>query len=335
MAERYAVVVTTINAPTPAVRSLAEGSARIGADFVVVGDTKSPPTFPLDGPRFFDIQAQNDSGFRLSRAAPVRHYARKNIGYLIAIRDGATVLLETDDDNVPLEAFWGPRSRLVSAPVAAGERWCNVYSHFSDELIWPRGLPLDQIQRPTSPLIRAQAAFDCPIQQGLADANPDVDAVYRLTRSLPAYFKADRTVVLEQGAWCPFNSQNTAWWPPAYPLLYLPSYCPFRMTDIWRSLVAQRIAWGCGWCVMFHSPTVRQDRNVHDLMDDFADEIAGYLHNDRIRRTLEALPLRGGVEAIGDDLLRSYEALVGLEVVGAGELDLVRLWLEDLAPLLP
>ena len=55
-----------------------------------------------------------------------------------------------------------------------------------------------------------------------------------------------------------------------YPLLYLPAYCSFRMTDIWRSFVAQRIAWENGWRLLFHGPTMEQERNVHDLMKDFA-----------------------------------------------------------------
>jgi hypothetical protein len=100
----------------------------------------------------------------------------------------------------------------------------------------------------------------------LADENPDVDAVYRMTSLLPRSFRSDRRVVLGAGVWSPFNSQNTTWWADAFPLMYLPEHCPFRMTDIWRSLVAQRIAWENGWNVLFHEPTVRQQRNEHDLL---------------------------------------------------------------------
>jgi hypothetical protein len=71
-----------------------------------------------------------------------------------------------------------------------------------------------------------------------------------------SHFLPNRRVALGAGAWSPFNSQNTAWYPKAYPLLYLPSYCSFRMTDIWRSFVAQRIAWENGWAVLFKSPDV-------------------------------------------------------------------------------
>ena len=135
-----------------------------------------------------------------------------------------------------------------------------MYRYFSDANIWPRGLPLDAINDEIpewAQLPEMQA--DCPIQQGMADENPDVDAVYRLVLSLPINFRRDRRIALGRGAWCPFNSQNTTWFREAFPLLYLPAYCSFRMTDIWRSFIAQRIAWECGWSVLFTS--LRSIRN--------------------------------------------------------------------------
>jgi hypothetical protein len=172
---------------------------------------------------------------------------------------------------------------------------------------------------------------DCPIQQGLADENPDVDAIYRLVEELPQSFRNDRRVVLGEGSWCPFNSQNTTWWADAFPLLYLPAYCSFRMTDIWRSFVAQRICWEQGWGVLFHEPTVWQERNEHNLMRDFRDEVPGYLHNAAICEALAGLKLAPGVERLGENLLVCYEKLVEMSLVGPEELPLLAAWLEDLA----
>ena len=77
--------------------------------------------------------------------------------------------------------------------------------------------------------------------------------------------------------------------------MYLPAYCSFRMTDIWRSFVAQRIASVNGWSVLFRAATVRQRRNPHDLLRDFRDEVPGYLANREICVALEALRLEPGV----------------------------------------
>ncbi|WBH17443.1 STELLO glycosyltransferase family protein [Sphingomonas radiodurans] len=329
---RYALVVTTINPPNEALTMLADGASRLDARFWVIGDTKSPADFALPGADYLDVPTQQASGFGFARACPTKHYARKNIGYLLAMRDGADVIVETDDDNLPRDGFWAPRERHVAAPMLSGQGWCNVYRHFSEALIWPRGLPLDRVHDPLGPLSLAADPLDCPIQQGLADDNPDVDAVYRLLLPLPQSF-GPGTVILDRGTWCPFNSQNTTTFRPAFPLLYLPAHCSFRMTDIWRSFVAQRIAWANGWRVMFHGSTVWQERNAHDLMRDFADEVPGYLHNDRIRATLEDLDITGGEAAMPDDLMRCYRALIALGVVGAEEEALVAAWNEDLARL--
>jgi hypothetical protein len=106
------------------------------------------------------------------------------------------------------------------------------------------------------------------------------------------------------------------------------------MTDIWRSFVAQRIAWENGWSVLYTSPDVYQERNEHSLMRDFADEVPGYLHNRSIGDRLQALKLEPGPEKIGENLIRCYEELVGLAVVDAREIALVKAWTQDIADLL-
>jgi hypothetical protein len=176
-------------------------------------------------------------------------------------------------------------------------------------------------------------AVACPIQQGLADGNPDVDAIFRLVLPLPMTFGRKPPIALRRGAWCPFNSQNTTWWPAAYPLLYLPAHCSFRMTDIWRSFVAQRICWENDWSISFHAATVVQDRNEHDLMRDFSDEIPGYLNNRAITDGLASLDLRAGRAHLPENLRRCYGLLVRMNVVGEGELPLLDAWLSDLADL--
>ena len=176
-------------------------------------------------------------------------------------------------------------------------------------------------------------AINCPIQQGLADENPDVDAVYRLTYPLPLSFEIKTKIALGKNAWSPFNSQNTYWFKEAFPLMYLPSYCSFRMTDIWRSYVAQRIAWECGWSVLYHESTVWQERNEHNLMKDFEDEIPGYTNNLKICKELQALNLKAGQENICDNLIICYEKLIDIQVIGKDELVLLKAWIGDISAL--
>ena len=329
-----ALVVTTISPVNAVLRSLAEGAEKHGLDFVVVGDTKSPDDFELDHCDYYGIAAQRELGLGFADACPTRHYARKNIGYLVAIRKGARVIIETDDDNIPTDAFFQPLPRETQAAELTGTGWCNVYDYYlSQGSCWPRGLPLDAVMG-TAPDLPALGKVTAPIQQGLADENPDVDAIFRLTRPLPIHFdKDEKRVALGNGSWCPYNSQNTVHYAEAFPLLYLPAHCSFRMTDIWRSFVAQRIAWTCGWSILFREATVRQDRNEHDLMRDFADEIPGYLNNRAIGAALDALDLEAGVAAIPENMRRCYRQLVADGHVGEAELPLLDAWLTDLETL--
>ena len=325
------LIVTSISAPNAALHSLADGSQKHGIEFIVIGDEKSPSDFHLAGCRFYDLTKQKQLDCSFAGVCPTGHYSRKNIGYLLALSEGAEIIVETDDDNYPRDLFWTKRNRLLTARCQNQRGWINVYRYFSNSNIWPRGFPLEGVKSDQPPLMPSVQLVDSPIQQGLTDVNPDVDAIYRMVFELPQNFDNSPPVALASGAWCPFNSQNTTWWRDAAPLLYLPSFCTFRMTDIWRSFVAQRIAWENGWKIAFHAPTVWQDRNQHKLFDDFKDEIPGHLHNSMISDVLAQTNLRTGRQSISQNMQICYEALVSRGVVGKQEMPLLAAWLNDIS----
>jgi hypothetical protein len=336
MLDTTALVITSISAPNAVLSACAKGSSNHGADFIVIGDTKSPAGFDLPGCDFWSIERQRTMASRLASLLPERHYARKNLGYLVAMERGAKVIIETDDDNLPYEEFWRERAVRQRAHLLSNGDWVNVYRHFTDAPIWPRGFPLEQIHNSLKPLdLRNEQEVFCPIQQGLADDNPDVDAIYRLTMTLPQRFTGSANIALGRGSWSPFNSQNTTWFQEAFPLLYIPSYCSFRMCDIWRSFIALRICWANDWGVLFHSTTVSQERNDHDLLKDFADEIPGYLNNTKICEALAALRIEKGAEFIGENLRKCYEVFIRLGLVASDEMQLLDAWLTDLDTLRP
>jgi len=335
MKDNISLVITSISAPNEILTSIAGQCKARGYQFIVIGDEPSPKDFEIDGCDFYSISDQLNTGFKFASECPTRHYARKNIGYLIAIQNGAKIIIETDDDNMPYESFWDLPERYNTEKVIEDSSWINLYRYFTDEKIWPRGYPLEEVSKELKPYDSLETKeVDCPIQQGLADANPDVDAIYRLVMPLPVMFRKDRRIVLSKGSWCPFNSQNTIWYPDAFPLLYLPSYCSFRMTDIWRSFIAQRIAHVNGWGVLFYEPTVTQDRNEHNLMRDFKDEVPGFLNNAKMCDELERLNLIPGVEKIGDNLRLCYEKFIEMNLVGESELGLLDAWLESVEEML-
>jgi hypothetical protein len=323
------VVITTIQAPTESVMAMLGMARDCGFELIAIGDRKTPEVAWPEGARYFNIQQQADTGLELAALLPMNHYARKNIGYLVAMAQQAPAIFDTDDDNAPLDS-WKPRAVTSTARMCPLKGWVNVYRWFSDAHVWPRGLPLDHARHQALvPELGARLDVLAPIQQGLADGSPDVDAVWRLLMDQDIRFRAGDSVYLPEGAWCPFNSQSTWWFPAAYPLMYLPSFVSFRMTDIWRSFVAQRCLWAMGHGLVFHGAEMFQDRNPHNLMRDFEQEIPGYTGNDKIRAVLEGVSLRSGVDAVAENCRRCYQALVSSGFVPATELPLLEAWLRD------
>ncbi|MGE5209473.1 MAG: STELLO glycosyltransferase family protein [Alphaproteobacteria bacterium] len=333
----FATVITTIQEPTRAVVKLVRKLVKCRGLLVVAGDKQGPPHFRsqyfaqpcrID---FLTLADQHVSEFGLARKLPVGSYTRKNVAYLHAIAAGADLLYETDDDNAPLD-HWQVRSEYVSEArsVSASKfRWINAYRYFTDELIWPRGFPLSEIhsQPPKATMV---SSLRSPIQQGLANGSPDVDAIWRLVLDRRFEFSNAPSVILGPGNWCPFNTQSTWWWPIAYPLLYLPSHCSFRMCDIWKSFVAQRCLWELDCGIAFHAPEVFQDRNQHDSLHDFADEVPGYIRNREIADILSRAELSADETEMSNNLHHCYAALVRAGIFPKAELELLEGWLQDL-----
>jgi hypothetical protein len=307
-------VITTINYPTEAVKKIASIT-----DLIIVSDEKTPKDWFHKTSRFIGTGCKKEF-------APYNHYARKNLGYLAAIANGSQVIYDTDDDNMPNEN-WKQRTVEVEAIESAGSGWYNVYNIFTQSNIWPRGLSLNHVKN--LPLIgSSRKPFTSSIQQGLSDGEPDVDAIYRFVNNNKNTFSVNESVYLKPGAWCPFNSQSTWWFPKAYPLMYLPVTASFRMTDIWRSFVAQRCLWEMGEGVTFHSPAeVYQDRNEHDLLKDFEDEIPGYLLNDKIVKILQELKLNGDVF---ENMKDCYLELIDNNIMPLKEINSLNAWIRDL-----
>jgi hypothetical protein len=173
-----------------------------------------------------------------------------------------------------------------------------------------------------------QKRFSVPVWQGLANGDPDVDAVYRLVNNSPCTFEERAPIVLDKGAISPYNSQNTISYKEAFPLLYLPSYVSFRFTDILRGLIGQVILWDHDYRLGFFGATVFQERNAHDYFEDFKDEIPVYLHSRNVVEIAKDAMVSG--QAMPQQLSDIYRALVKENIVGSGENELLDLWLEEL-----
>jgi hypothetical protein len=319
------IIITSIFPPTKAVNAFSELR---NYRTIVVGDNRSPAEYSNSNVSFLSVKKQAQLGYALHVKLPYNHYSRKNLGYIYAIREGAEIIIDTDDDNIPYPNWSFPEFSGEFDKVNSNMGFINIYNLFTDQNIWPRGLPLNRVRLRLNGSEMRSAQCNVGIWQALADADPDVDAIYRLLYDHPCFFKKRQPVVLGHGTISPFNSQNTAFGKELFPLLYLPSTVSFRFTDILRGLVAQPIMWLYNYSLGITEATVLQERNPHDYMKDFKSEIPCYIHGE------EVIELISGVistsYSIYDNLKIAYEILVKNGIVEKAEINLVERWIKDL-----
>ncbi len=320
------IVITTINKPTEAVLKFA---ALKKYKLIVVGDKKTPQDWEVQGVEYLSVNDTRCNNYALNDVLPFNHYSRKMLGYLYAIEAGAENIIDTDDDNIPKEHWQFPpfSSEQDTTPNDMG--FINVYQYYTSQKIWPRGLPLR--------LINTRFNFDKKVKksssvvgiwQGLADEDPDVDAIYRLTDNRLCIFDEKPPLVLGTGTLSPFNTQNTIICKNLFPLLYLPTYVTFRFTDILRGLIAQPIMWLNQYQLGFTNATVIQKRNLHDFYQDFISEIPMYEFTDKVMEITNAAIKTG--QSIPDSLFSVYEGLLKNGIVKKEEIKTLEAWLKDL-----
>ena len=306
------VVITSIFLPTKLIKTAIQME---GWCTVVVADTKSPSETDyfnhLDlasPPRCFvylSIEKQMGLEYSIIKHLQLDSFGRKNIGYIFAVHHGAKVVYDTDDDNevsdLDLLQFWASLTPAAGGNLNPNPHWhwtgANPYSaHGGVKGIWPRGLPLDQVKSMSAsqyswvqPHDSLQNHKKCIIQS-LADQEPDVDAIYRLTNSnYPAFFSPETRYsasVVGEGQLAPFNAQATLFFEDAFDSMLLPVTVHGRVSDIWRGYMAQAILKG-SCSLVFTAPWVTQVRNEHNYLADFDAEIPLYQQSSAFVKHLE------------------------------------------------
>ena len=234
-----------------------------------------------------------------------------------------------------------PSFRPMKSHLAA-----TSYALFEPEtFLWPRGFPLDLIRDVNTyhsgDISKAHNASVHPNQfdggsitivQSLADNDPDVDAIYRLTGNLPVHFSRDRVASIEvipKGVLSPFNAQATIFSRSAFWGLLLPISVTGRVSDIWRSYFTGRLLWSVNQRLAFASPWVTQCRNPHNYLADLDAEADLYSKSGALVSTLlqwkpAASTLEGQIEEL---IIKMFEIDMLHEV---NDVHLHIAWLQDL-----
>ena len=324
------VVVTTIFLPSDSVRKVAELD---GWCLVVVADKKSSLSYDLDNIIYLTVQDQQEltRHYNFIGQIPWNHFGRKNVGYFYAMLHNAEYIFDLDDDNVLKQKDLSlPKSvmRILATNCSAFNIY--LYMNASTYPSWPRGFPLGNIkQKCTCSLERRDVnREETVIFQSLADEDPDVDAIYRMTLPLPFYFKADIGLEIPPGVLVPYNAQASLHFRKSLWGTLLPVTVHGRVSDIWRSYFTQRIVWEIGGRIAFIPSLVNQFRNPHNYIQDFDAEMDLYLKTDALIKFLlswkpQTTTLPGLIEEL-------WIAVYERDYINKEDVELVQTWLDAL-----
>lgn len=328
------VVITTINKPNQNIKKFSTLCKKNNSDFIIIGDNKTPKNFRLTYGSYYDLKNQKKTNLAFSKICPLNSYARKNIGYLISIKDNSDIIIESDDDNYPKNNFFKNLKLKKKVYEINNLGWINIYKAFSiktDE-IWPRGLPLDRIN--TNPKLKfKKVTKKFYLQQGVCDGNPDVDAIYRImNKKINIKFKDNLSISLGKSL-SPINSQNTIWFKKIFPLMYLPVTCTMRATDIWRGLITSNILLNDNLPILFFGTNMKQVRNIHNLINDLKQEMPLYKDISYAYDILKNLKLKKSANFYLENLFKSYNILIDKKIFDKKELYYLKAWTKDIQKL--
>lgn len=336
-------VITTIFSVNPAVVDFV-GNMPL-AKLVVVGDLKTNDEewrhfAALNSEQVFYLEPDKQKGFQSIQHIPWNHFGRKSIGYLFAMQQNATVIYDFDDDNhlnVPNLNVFQTMSRY---DIVTKHHVYNPYPFFSPEInghkafVWPRGQSLQWINDPLTykaEIVPAESSFrQTAVVQSLANHDPDVDAIYRMTRRLPITFTKSNTIVIPpRGTFTPWNAQSVLIFKPAFFGMLLPITVTGRVSDIWRSYITTRLMWETEYVVGYSSPVVTQWRNPHSYQKDMEDEDDLYHKADLMLATLANWSSTEHA-TLDTAYLNLVAVLVKLGILKQADLLLASAWVADL-----
>lgn len=281
-----AIVTTTINPPTKAIRIFDSMKNWI---LIVIGDKKTPSGYMLKNGYYICPEDQEKMDKKLSDAIGWNCIQRRSFGLLKAYELGADVIALVDDDNIPFNDDWGTDLMInketevnyYETDIPAFDP-LGVTNHNN---LWHRGYPLELIpHRGNKKKVLKKIIPD--IQADFWNGDPDIDAICRM-QFMPVCKFEDEYFPIASNRISPFNSQNTF-----ISSKVLPNYFLFphvgRMDDIWASYYIQAL----GFKVVYNKPTVFQERNPHDLIKDMKMEYPGYENNLKLINDLIEDPER-------------------------------------------
>eukprot|EP00171_Calliarthron_tuberculosum_P012949 IDg12949t1 len=164
--------------------------------------------YQRENTEYLDMPRQKKLQYSILRHLSSGHISFKNIGYLYAIENGAKFIWDTDDSNILKDP--DALTKLVTSTQKLSEEvslvdgnhflW-NPHPYFKpvhlrssqvEDLGWPRGFPIEYVKDESTQTGASKSLSvlrsDIGVYQSLADNEPDVDGVFRLTKDAAMNF---------------------------------------------------------------------------------------------------------------------------------------------------
>lgn len=323
MPNKICLVATTINEGQfldSYVNKIKEEMAVDKVTLIVIPDKKTPPLLyencdkikerginiicpTLREQEFFLKKLGN-----IQKIIPYNSDNRRNIGFLLALKQGCDLVISIDDDNFPLKdkdflkhhLIVGTKQKLPV--VRTNSHWfniCDLLKKNPDQRIYPRGYPYSKRWQDIS-IIQEEKEVQIMLNEGLWVNDPDVDSITRINQDVKIIDFLGKQTVLDIGTWSPINTQNTAFQIDLLPAFYfflmgekVDNLIINRYGDIWAGLFIKKIMDSLGYYAAFGNPLVNHIRNKHDLFEDLKQELGCIIYTDLLVDILEDVNPKG------------------------------------------
>ena len=317
---KIAITTTTINNIDifleEYIRNIEEFGHGAEVAIYIAGDRKSPLICEEEAlkyrkrnmnVRFLPIKWQHNylqKYKELDEIIPEDSDNRRNVAYLLALEEGAEVIISVDDDNFPSKYFdfVGEHSLVGSSATAieaySENRWFNSFGLLKlNEKCYPRGFPY-KYRTENCSLLRDQISNKIAINVGLWTGDPDIDAIGRLSFHPESLDWVGTNVILSRNCLAPINTQNTALSRESMLAYYyvrmgetIKGMRLDRFGDVLSGYFAQLCVKAVGEGIKIGSPLTEHRRNPHNIFVDLYNELAGIMIIEDLATLFENIQL--------------------------------------------
>ena len=261
------------------------------------------------------VYVRDQQKWKCSAVLPWRCIERRNLAILEALAWGAEIIIVWDNDNIPFtgvnyfstfqaffkqQAFeidYQKRTRPIEIEIGFSGIEASSPTGWFDPgtLLIPqtphRGFPYAQKAAPVfSSVVDARIG----VAAGLCLGDSDMDATTRIVNAPIVHSVSELAragvVVDPKKTKTVYNTQNTSFIRDLAPAMFQPPGVG-RFSDIYASLICQRVMRERGLYVHFGQPYCWQTRNAHNLINDLRLEIDGMTNIETLAGILDAMQL--------------------------------------------